>query len=106
LSNKPHFSRWRHQVRREADSGWTIEMNQLLFEIQPACVVCGSTKKLTADHVRPVLLGGKLVPGNVVVLCLACNDKKSYREISRLPKDWQEKIEHAARQFLDMWNSR
>lgn len=104
-SKNPNYDGWRARLRREADSEWTIEMDALLFQLQPACVICGSTKKLCVDHVSPFSKGNGLKPGNAVVLCMSCNSWKHDKDLSQLPQEWQDKILRAASQFLDTWNS-
>lgn len=105
LSNKPHYSRWCHQVRREADSEWTIEMNDALLELQPGCVVCGSVDNLSIDHVLPLSKGYGLKPGNAVILCKSCNSRKRCKDLSKLPVHWRHRIRHAAREFAIVWES-
>jgi len=89
--------------RYHADRDWTLEMNQLLFELQPTCVICKSTDRLEIDHVTPSTKGGKLEPGNVVVLCRSCNQAKCNKDLSALPTEWQEKIKHACQDFAQAW---
>jgi hypothetical protein len=40
------------------------------------CFKCGSTYSLEIDHHIPIVLGGHLVPGNLVALCGRCNNRK------------------------------
>lgn len=40
------------------------------------CFKCGVNQGLDIDHHLPIVLGGHLVPGNLVALCKACNNKK------------------------------
>lgn len=42
-----------------------------------ACFKCGSPGPLVMDHHVPIILGGHLVPGNLVALCEHCNNRKS-----------------------------
>jgi len=57
------------------------------------CYKCGRDRRLELDHHIPQSLGGRLVPGNVTLLCHWCNAKKldlhprdfySSEELSRL----------------------
>jgi HNH endonuclease len=41
------------------------------------CVWCGSTDKLSVDHIYPVSLGGTNDPDNLQCLCQSCNSRKS-----------------------------
>lgn len=41
-----------------------------------ACFKCRSPGPLVLDHHVPVVLGGRLAPGNIVVLCERCNNRK------------------------------
>ena len=40
------------------------------------CAYCGEKKKLTQDHVIPLLKGGGTVASNIVPACLPCNARK------------------------------
>lgn len=99
----PAYIRFLKRRRYHADREWTHEMDQLLFELQPSCVICESTSRLEVDHVVPSIKGGKLEPGNVVVLCRSCNSSKHDKTLSELPSDWQDKIRHAALRFAQAW---
>ncbi|MEI7867403.1 MAG: HNH endonuclease signature motif containing protein [Candidatus Methylumidiphilus sp.] len=41
------------------------------------CFKCSSQDSLVIDHHIPIVLGGRLVPGNLVSLCEKCNNRKS-----------------------------
>lgn len=48
-----------------------------LFDLfRNRCFKCGSTSRLEFDHHVPQYLGGRLVPGNLVILCSLCNAAK------------------------------
>ncbi|HUQ36952.1 MAG TPA: HNH endonuclease [Aestuariivirga sp.] len=48
-----------------------------LFELfDNQCFRCGAADQLHIDHHIPRTLGGKLEPGNLVVLCRRCNNAK------------------------------
>lgn len=40
------------------------------------CTHCGTTQRLTLDHIKPVALGGNGHESNLQVLCHSCNSKK------------------------------
>lgn len=44
-----------------------------------ACVKCGSTERLTIDHIIPLSKGGEHDISNIQPLCLSCNDKKNVK---------------------------
>ncbi len=53
------------------------------------CHYCGrqvGARKLTMDHVVPLIRGGRSTRGNVVPACKACNTKKQ----QLLPVEWEE----------------
>lgn len=99
----PEYIRFLRRRRYHADREWTHEMDQLLFELQPSCVICESTVGLEIDHVKPSIKGGRLEPGNVVVLCRSCNATKHDKDLTNLPEDWQVKIVQAAHRFVQVW---
>lgn len=101
--NKPWYKRFMKHRRRKADEGWTIEMEQLLSELQSECVICGSTDRLAIDHVVPFVKGGKLVPGNAVRLCKSHNSSKHDKTLTELPSTWAVMIDYAAHQFEMEW---
>jgi 5-methylcytosine-specific restriction endonuclease McrA len=44
-----------------------------------ACVVCGSTRDLTRDHVVPLIAHGSTERGNIRIVCRSCNSSKGAR---------------------------
>ena len=47
-------------------------------ELQPFCEDCGTTQDLSADHLVPVSLGGRMLPAldGLGVVCRPCNAKR------------------------------
>lgn len=43
------------------------------------CFACGTTEKLTVDHIRPVSRGGSDARENLQPLCRPCNSRKGKR---------------------------
>lgn len=61
------------------------------------CLKCGKKKKLTADHVIPISLGGESFIENIQPLCLECNSSKStkktdYRTKGTIKRWMQERL--------------
>jgi HNH endonuclease len=64
------FRRFKYPVIAHA------KKNQLLSLFADKCFRCHTSAGLELDHHVPQKKGGRLVPGNVVVLCGKCNIKK------------------------------
>jgi 5-methylcytosine-specific restriction endonuclease McrA len=47
-----------------------------------ACAFCGSTKKITMDHIIPISRSGNHSVGNLQPLCQSCNSSKKNRLVS------------------------
>ena len=45
------------------------------------CAYCGSKWKVTADHIIPIVRGGRHSVGNLQPLCLSCNASKGSKTI-------------------------
>ena len=65
------------------------------------CYKCGRNRRLVLDHHIPQFLGGRLVPGNVTLLCHSCNSAKldmhprdfySSEELSRLQRILEQQL--------------
>lgn len=106
LSKEPWYKRWTKHIRRKADRGWTSEMEQMLYRLQPVCVVCGSDDRLAIDHVHPLSKGGKLEPGNVVILCKSCNSTKKNKTPEEMPVTKMSIIDVHAKNFKRAWDNR
>lgn len=44
------------------------------------CACCGSSRKLTIDHIVPLSKGGSNWPSNIQMLCSPCNTRKKDRD--------------------------
>lgn len=97
------YEKRRRDKEKILNSDWTLEHEHLLFSIFRVCVICGGTDRLCVDHVIPLSCGGRLEPGNAVVLCRSCNSKKRDRNLSSLSTAWQEKIKESANIFKNEW---
>lgn len=61
--------------RGVTDSDW----KKILEFYGNKCLKCGSTKRITLDHVIPITLGGWHDPINIQPLCHSCNSGKQNR---------------------------
>jgi 5-methylcytosine-specific restriction endonuclease McrA len=50
------------------------------------CLCCGSTHRLTLDHIRPICKDGKTEMDNLQLLCKPCNKAKADQVIDYRPK--------------------
>jgi 5-methylcytosine-specific restriction endonuclease McrA len=53
----------------------------LCFAVGFKCLCCGKKRKLEADHVIPIIMGGTSWIWNIQPLCRGCNAKKSDKYI-------------------------
>lgn len=95
----------RRELKRSLDSIWTPDMEICLFGLFDSCVVCGATKNLSVDHVRPLSKGFGLEPGNAIVLCRSCNTAKRDKLPKQLKPAIREKVFEAAEQFKRYWET-
>jgi hypothetical protein len=72
----------RNKDKRELFQRFKLEViaktrrSQLEALFERRCYKCSRSGRLVLDHHIPQLLGGRLVPGNVVLLCHGCNTRK------------------------------
>lgn len=78
---KAKFSK-RQTAKTQAGGHFTAEeWFALCFAVGFKCLGCGEKKKLEADHVIPVIMGGTSWLWNIQPLCRSCNAKKSDKYI-------------------------
>ena len=87
-NNPNSILQYKHKRRSiESQEHFTAEEWQRLLEKSGSrCLACGSSEKLSADHVIPLSQGGSNSIENIQVLCVLCNCKKGtkvidYREV-------------------------
>ena len=79
----PHVIRLLHYVRVPRAVKRKISRRALFARDGHKCVYCGSSGRLTLDHVVPRSRGGDSVWQNVVTSCAPCNLRKG----NRLPEE-------------------
>jgi 5-methylcytosine-specific restriction endonuclease McrA len=62
-----------------------VSRREVLRRDNHACQYCGSTKRLTLDHIIPRCKGGLHTWDNVVTACERCNSTKGSRLLSEIP---------------------
>jgi 5-methylcytosine-specific restriction endonuclease McrA len=74
----------RRSLEAEANGSFTAaEWHLVLWLFNFQCAYCGSTEKITIDHVVPLARGGSNYIENIVPACLSCNCRKHAK------LDWQ-----------------
>lgn len=74
-----------------------------LFKHQ--CFRCNSQKRLEIDHHIPKYLGGRLLPGNLVLLCARCNSEKGDKHPKQFYSTEQlERIDDILNKELDIFD--
>lgn len=64
----------------------TPELREFISQmLKQPCVYCGSTERISIDHVVPLSRGGKHEASNLAPACLPCNASKN----NRLPSEWE-----------------
>lgn len=104
LSRTSAYRDIRRIVSEVLNTRWTRKMEKELRKFQPVCVVCGSNKEMSTDHVLPLSKGYGLRPGNAVRLCKSCNSKKQNRKPHTLDKEFRKRLLIASLEFKKHWN--
>jgi 5-methylcytosine-specific restriction endonuclease McrA len=81
-----------------------VSRREVLRRDNHACQYCGSSKRLTLDHVIPRSKGGQHTWNNVVAACESCNSRKGDRlpqEIGMIPRNKPKAPVHPAIAFSD-----
>ena len=89
----PHVIRLLHYVRVPRAVKRKISRRALFARDGHKCVYCGSSGRLTLDHVVPRSRGGDSVWENVVTSCAPCNLRKG----NRLPHEVEMELHHVPR---------
>lgn len=57
------------------------EWKEILELYEGKCIYCGSSKRITMDHIIPISKGGGTTKDNVVPACISCNSSKGNKDI-------------------------
>lgn len=81
-------ARWRDRARSVGAAG-EFSWDEILRAQGGRCLFCGSSQRLTVDHIVPLSRGGSNGQENVRVLCKTCNSRKGTKLDSELPTSMQ-----------------
>ena len=87
--NREHLRDYYHKRRATAKNNgvYKILPKHLKKLYVSPCLYCGSTDRITADHVIPITKGGTHSIGNLVPACLSCNSSKGNHFIT----EWKQR---------------
>jgi 5-methylcytosine-specific restriction endonuclease McrA len=72
--------------KRQSEGTWTAEEFAAVCDhYGNVCLCCGKAKKLHADHVIPLIKGGRNDIGNLQPLCHSCNSRKNVKDTDYRP---------------------
>lgn len=81
---------------KKRTNGGTLYLNDWLFLVDLAdgkCLKCGQEKKLTIDHINPVIAGGKSNIWNIQPLCDSCNKSKGKQANDYRTQDYRNAVQ-------------
>lgn len=83
LAHPEKDSKYRHKRRamKRENGIFIVTSEELRKMYNLPCVYCGSSERITIDHVIPLIRGGVHGIGNLVPACLSCNTSKGGRTI-------------------------
>ena len=71
----------RRNAKRKSNGIFVISKKELITLGQSCCFYCGSTERITIDHVIAIARGGTDSIGNLVPACKSCNSQKRHLTI-------------------------
>ena len=66
----------RRRARKANNGVFTISKKFMRNLYNSPCVSCGTSEKIEADHIIPIVKGGRHSEGNLHPLCRSCNSSK------------------------------
>jgi len=84
LNHLPKMAEKSHKRRaKERLNGiYQVSEKELIKLYSSPCIACGTTERVTIDHIIPIARGGAHSIGNLQPLCLKCNASKNHRTMS------------------------
>ena len=88
IISKRHLEKWHEKRKKESRkivranrNECPEELRQKILKKYGICVICGSEKDLTVDHIVALSKGGTNVESNLWCLCRKCNASKSNKTL-------------------------
>jgi 5-methylcytosine-specific restriction endonuclease McrA len=78
MAEKTH----KYRARKRLNGVYQVSEKELIKLYSSPCIACGTTKRISVDHIIPIVRGGTHGIGNLQSLCLKCNSSKNDRTMS------------------------
>ena len=72
----------RYRAKKRLNGVYKVSDKELIRLYSSPCIACGTTERVTIDHIIPIARGGTHSIGNLQSLCLKCNSSKNDRTMS------------------------
>jgi len=84
LNHLPKMAEKQHKRRTKMrlNGVYKVSEKELIKLYSSPCIACGTTERVTIDHIIPIARGGTHSVGNLQSLCLKCNSSKNHRTMS------------------------
>jgi 5-methylcytosine-specific restriction endonuclease McrA len=83
--NNPEKTAEKQQIRKvkmRSNGVYKVSKKELIKLYSSPCIACGTTERVTIDHIIPIARGGIHGIGNLQSMCLKCNASKNNRTMS------------------------
>jgi 5-methylcytosine-specific restriction endonuclease McrA len=78
MAEKAH----KYRARKRSNGVYQVSEKELIKLYSSPCIACGTTERVTVDHIIPIVRGGRHSIGNLQPLCLSCNSSKNAKTMA------------------------
>jgi len=78
MAEKAH----KYRARKRSNGVYQVSEKELIKLYSSSCIACGTTERVTVDHIIPIARGGRHSIGNLQPLCLSCNSSKNVKTMA------------------------
>lgn len=78
MAEKAH----KYRARKRSNGVYQVSEKELIKLYSSPCIACGTTERVTVDHIIPIARGGRHSIGNLQPLCLSCNSSKNAKTMA------------------------